>query len=250
MAKTDDEVLIEHAQRCWNAEAENAERLKGRTNLLGTVIVAVASLGLYRVDWFYNPEFVPTVPLWAACTIKTLLILALALFLLALAALFLRSKEERRAEKRAISASELLSLSKKDAEGAIARNVARRVYTAYLELQDRNGIRQGKIQAAMRWFGPGSSSWSWLSWCMLDRVSRLFPQRGLIMETIKAPELTHNETITTKALISDLAERSKRDRRASHRHYNRVRRTWIERLVLAMFGKSTDDAPRQDASIG
>lgn len=45
------EPLITHADRCWNAEREVADRISREQHLTVTVLIAMIGLGLFQFDW-------------------------------------------------------------------------------------------------------------------------------------------------------------------------------------------------------
>lgn len=72
--------LIEHAQRCWQAEVENSERLSRKSRSLFTVVVALAGLGLFRIEWAMGAEQASRVsPDYMVYFVKFLISLALIL---------------------------------------------------------------------------------------------------------------------------------------------------------------------------
>ncbi|HEY8668479.1 MAG TPA: hypothetical protein VIL86_17660 [Tepidisphaeraceae bacterium] len=56
-----DEVLIEHANRCWEAERENAQRLTNRETLILSAIAAIAGIAAYQIQLFRAKEDVAVV---------------------------------------------------------------------------------------------------------------------------------------------------------------------------------------------
>src|ERR1051325_9244215 len=76
-----DQVLVDHAVRCWDAERENANRLSSRGTLVLSALAALFGLGLFRIDWFRGAADVSRVPLpWCVWLVKSFLALALVFF--------------------------------------------------------------------------------------------------------------------------------------------------------------------------
>lgn len=49
------ELMIEHAERLWKAESENAVRLSAKISYFTSFLVALFGLGLFKIEW-YRPE--------------------------------------------------------------------------------------------------------------------------------------------------------------------------------------------------
>lgn len=80
MAETT-QALIDHARLAWDAERENADRLKDKRRVLLTILAAMFGLGLYKFEWFYDPDHAPRVRSEAVLlTIKSCLTIALLVF--------------------------------------------------------------------------------------------------------------------------------------------------------------------------
>lgn len=74
----DDDTLIEHAERMWEAEVENARRLSQRVNLLFSVMAALFGLGLFKIEWYRKADEISRInSVWAECLVRTLLIIAI-----------------------------------------------------------------------------------------------------------------------------------------------------------------------------
>jgi hypothetical protein len=85
--KSPNETLIEHADRMWQAERENAGRIADRINILAGGTIALLGIGLFNVDWLVDVESVPLLHPFFTGTIHALLLLALLLFARALVVL-------------------------------------------------------------------------------------------------------------------------------------------------------------------
>jgi hypothetical protein len=90
-----DPDLIAHTVRCWQAECENAERLSRKIGLLVSVLAILFGLGLYKIEWTYDPRHFsriqPEIVLWI---VKTLLAFALLCFLIGLTSGLTRIRRE------------------------------------------------------------------------------------------------------------------------------------------------------------
>jgi hypothetical protein len=147
-----DAAMLDHAVRMWKAECDNAERIEGRTRLLGGAVFAVLGLGLYRVDWFYDPDLASRVywPL-AECLIKSLLVLGLLCLVMGLLVLFLH----RGVQRLTRTSSELLAFRPEDQGKAVRRVAYNRTYDAAMDLQARNLERWERLDRGQVWLQRG-----------------------------------------------------------------------------------------------
>jgi hypothetical protein len=76
-----EQVLVDHAVRCWQAECENAARLSARATLFLSAMAALFGLGLYRIEWFRSINDRSRMRWeWSIWSVKCLLSLALFIF--------------------------------------------------------------------------------------------------------------------------------------------------------------------------
>jgi len=152
-----DQVLVDHAVRCWDSERENANRLSSRATLLLSALAALFGLGLFRIDWFRGEKDVCRVESAAIVwTIKGLLILALVTF----GSAFFRimGRRGKRKENEKPHASDSLGLPASIiTDGPPVGDDARRmvfvrVYRAFSELQTRNALRKTALDQGQQWF--------------------------------------------------------------------------------------------------
>jgi len=86
--KPADELLAEHAARCWETETKNADELAFRENLILSAIAVLLGIGLYQIEWYKNSEsrvIQSDVALWF---IKGFLLAGMAFFLTTFLGLF------------------------------------------------------------------------------------------------------------------------------------------------------------------
>jgi hypothetical protein len=152
-----DEVLVEHAVRCWDSERENANRLSSRGTLLLSALAALFGLGLFRIDWFRGEKDVSRISsLTAIWAIKILMSLGLVMFGLAFFQIMGRSSS-RKKQSRA-NASDYLSLPQSIiTKGPPAGDEARklvfvRIYRAFSDLQVRNSLRKKSLDLGQQLF--------------------------------------------------------------------------------------------------
>lgn len=136
--------LIEHADRCWEAERENADRVFSRRRSVATAIVVVLGLGLYKIEWYRDAEASPVLAEgWAIWTVKTLLILSIILFARALYVLFWSTTAER-------TASYKLAFRRADRNKPPDATIMKRTYSAYLDLRRQNAEEWDKLHRGER----------------------------------------------------------------------------------------------------
>jgi hypothetical protein len=149
-----DDVWLAHAERCWQAERENADRVDRRTNLISAAVFALLGLGLYRVEWFGGATDVARVQSWLVVVmIKALLIAALGCFSWALGVLHLFGPRTAHAGPR--TASALLEIIEGDKHLRSRRVAFVRTYRAAEDLRRRNDRRWQKLDKAQKWFQIG-----------------------------------------------------------------------------------------------
>jgi len=147
-------MLVEHAERCWQAERENAERLSKRATLLLSAVAALLGIGLFRLDWHIPPDHVSAIhPPWLRWAVRILLGIGALLATVA----FFRTLSVRRVgkrERRRAFASNNLALAISDIVNP-PQNAKRtrqlvfvRIYKAYLDLQKRNAREKRRLDHA------------------------------------------------------------------------------------------------------
>ena len=156
-----DESLLEHAERYWQAQCDNATRLTLRGNLTMAALGAMFGLGLYRIEWFRGfRDQLRFECAWAAYGVKIALIISLVLFAFSFI-LMIRSSRLRFAEtwraafgngkddhqlygrasdELRFTAEQIKTLTKKDEVSARVMVFAR-VYRAADDLRKRNILR-------------------------------------------------------------------------------------------------------------
>lgn len=150
--------LIEHANRCWLAETENAQRQVVRVNLMLTVTVALFGLGLFRIEWLRSADAVLNIPPVAAVMIKIFLWLGVLYLVLAIKPL-----GRRREPPRTLHASEALTNIPNDiiSDAAKADSIETRtaifwaLWDGVLDLQSRNTKRSEDIDEANKLVAKG-----------------------------------------------------------------------------------------------
>jgi len=153
-----DDSLIDHADRCWKAECDNAERISKERHLLLTVLIAFFGFGLFKMEWLQalvsRTPLSPPYGQVVAATIAVLLIVAAFCFMRALFSL-----DHKPAKK---SASAYLSLPTRAylPEGGIDQNAQKRLafartYRAYQQLQERNEEARLRLSDAWSLFATG-----------------------------------------------------------------------------------------------
>ena len=156
-----DPLLVKHAERCWNAERENAERLGRRLNLVLSAAAALFGLGLFRIEWFRSQDEISVLPPRVAVLIKLLLLISLVAFAFAFYKLFRTTRSIRDENDHVLQASDRLRLSESvlsspptDPDG-VRRLVFARVYRAYIDLRDRNIEKRERLEKGQQWFITG-----------------------------------------------------------------------------------------------
>lgn len=71
------QVLLDHLQRCFQAEEENSRRHADSTRLVVTALVAFLAVGLFRFGLSNLPGDMVTSPVWAGHIVRLLLILGI-----------------------------------------------------------------------------------------------------------------------------------------------------------------------------
>jgi hypothetical protein len=150
----DDDALVDHARRMWDAESENASRLSQRVNLSLTVIAALFGLGLFKIEWYRRESDVLRVETsWVLWVVKGLLIVGVTLLGIALWRLLVRPPPD---PEQADHASALLLLPQEFLEAPgkskpyLRKVVFARTYKAASELHRRNLEEAGRIKVAQR----------------------------------------------------------------------------------------------------
>jgi hypothetical protein len=151
-----DEILVDHAVRCWGSERENANRLSSRSTLLLSALAALFGLGLFRIDWFRGEKDISRVNAsWAVWAIKILLSLGLVLF--GWAFVRIMGRKGRRAAVNPHSAdllglpASIITVGPPVGDDA-RRMVFIRVYRAYSDLKGRNATRKKALDQGQQVF--------------------------------------------------------------------------------------------------
>lgn len=88
------EEWLKHAQRCWDAERENAERLNDRRRQIYTGSAALLTLGLFSVQWLRNPTDVSNIRWeWVIWFIRGLNASSIVCFALSVAGLLVKRQD-------------------------------------------------------------------------------------------------------------------------------------------------------------
>lgn len=150
-------VLIEHAVRCWDAERENAERLVSRMKTMSAISGVMLGVGLYRVEWLYNPTFKSAVRYdcvtWMIRFLLATAVVSLAAALFAAAGRTKRKKRPNSSWHLAIGESSFKSPPQSEEEASLV--IWERVHHAHLSLMRRNAELDEKLRWSMRvlWVG-------------------------------------------------------------------------------------------------
>jgi len=154
-----DDSLLQHADRCWKAECENAERISKERHLALTILLAFLGVGLFKVEWLQ--AVVSTGALGRHWLGKTMLgfesislVGAIVYFVMALFSLAHRPERT--------TASAHLSLPKEAylPAGALSADEQKRLafartYRAYQVLQSKNEQSRERLSDAWTRFGIG-----------------------------------------------------------------------------------------------
>ena len=154
MAKKFDAVLIAHADRAWQAEVVNAERITKERHLALTLIVAFLGVGLFKADWLHFVFSHLANNGWARVPVASLLISACLFLLAALVALVQQPSGSSASARMSLPATAY------DPSGVLSANDQRRLvfartYRAYQDLQSRNERSRVRLGVAWLLFGIG-----------------------------------------------------------------------------------------------
>lgn len=139
------DAAIEHADRWWRAECENANRLAGQVNFMLTGLVALVGLGLFRIEWRRREDDVSMIsPVWAIIVIRAFLTLAILAFVWSFWRLRPTDRRDRTLQSEKLQLPERLFL--KPGRSRLAVFVT--VYRASLGLWGRNVAKLRRIEAA------------------------------------------------------------------------------------------------------
>ena len=150
-------VLLEHSVRCWENECDNAARLVDRIKLVSAMAAAILGLGLFKIEWFYDPSHTSRVRYdWVMWIIRGLLVFAL----MSLAWSFWRILRRQRRRSVATASWHMLIPRASHADNihdsADATLIAtERVHRATLSLMRRNARMDQRLRASLRWFFAG-----------------------------------------------------------------------------------------------
>lgn len=169
--------LIDHADRLWRAECDNAERAISRSDKMTTGLVALVGLGLFRIEWYRSSADVPTMMPTAALAVKILLIAAVLCFVISMAMLRGRWKKRTNIERTNIERTNneriepilqsmrlklptetLHKVDSSSSSEAVNLAVFTRTYSAAVNLQKRNIRKFRRIARATIPFGMGIAS--------------------------------------------------------------------------------------------
>lgn len=147
-----DPMLIEHVVRFWEAERENAARIASKQQLISAGIIGLLGLGLYKIDWYADPDALlrATNPI-AIWIVKSCLIGSTGLFAWSLWILWGGSAKEERGS----TASRWLRLTDSDMKRTSSRVVLSRTHRAAAELQERNRLHWERLRDSQMWFVIG-----------------------------------------------------------------------------------------------
>jgi len=147
------DTLVEHADRLWQAERENAARIEARVQLVGGGSVALLGLGCFAFEWQYYAPSSPVCPVWATIAIHLLLALSLIFFALSLGRLYAESPSAK--ENVPVTATESMELKESDAGKPIKAIVWAKTYRAYLDLKRRNARQRFRLWKGQQLFSFG-----------------------------------------------------------------------------------------------
>lgn len=154
-----DDSLVAHAERCWKAECENAERISKERHLALTILLAFLGVGLFKVEWLQAVVSAGALGRhWLGTTVlgfeSVALVGAIVYFVMALFSLAHRPERT--------TASAHLSLPKEAylPAGALSadeqkRLVFARTYRAYQVLQSKNEQSRERLSDAWTRFTIG-----------------------------------------------------------------------------------------------
>lgn len=171
-----DDCLIDHAERCWKAECDNADRISKERHLILTVLIAFLGAALFKLDWLQatisRSDIGGPPGTCVAVTVCVLLVAALICFILALSSL------AHKPSKATASAHLQLPTAAYTPAGGMAQTKQKRLafartYRAFQELQRRNEKNRGELSDAWSRFATaialvvlvlaiyiGSKTWS------------------------------------------------------------------------------------------
>jgi hypothetical protein len=151
-------VWLEHADRCWEAERENAERLNDRKRQILTASAALFGLGLYSVQWLRDPKNVSNIR-WDCIAVAIRGTLALSLFFFGLSLVRMMVRRASTAAGNTSTASnslellpsEIGKLQGMDEDSSRLRAFAL-TYGAFIDLKQRNAKTAKRLEAAQQFF--------------------------------------------------------------------------------------------------
>lgn len=149
--KTHNDTLVEHGDRLWNAECENATRIAAKIQLLIGGVVAALGFGFFGIQWLFETPSAPVCPPWATLAIHIMLFAVVLNFGLALIALGRRRDEGPHACSK-------MELQTEDAGQSIKNVVVIRTFDAYFDLKLRNERERLRLREGQEWFAWGVAS--------------------------------------------------------------------------------------------
>ncbi len=155
-----DDSLLEHAERCWKAECENAERITKERHLALTILAAILGFGFFKIEWLKGMiTRIDLTPAWSkavAVVIGIFLVGALVYFVWALFSLAHKAERQTASSHLNLPARAYYPPGVNDAETQ-RRMAFARTYRAYQELQIRNAKARKSLSSAWTRFGFGIS---------------------------------------------------------------------------------------------
>jgi Ca2+/Na+ antiporter len=152
-SKTANDVLIEHADRMWQSECENAARLANQIQVLAGGTIALLGLGLFGFKWLAEAPSKPVLNTSVTIILTCLLTISLLLFVAVLISLYSRehrpsqqeSESEGSGRQAPVASAEWLEITGDDAEKPTKTIVFKKTYWAYTDLKQRNANQRLKL---------------------------------------------------------------------------------------------------------
>lgn len=144
------DVLVDHADRLWQAAVEDASRLANRGQLIAGAMIALLGLGFFSFVWLQQTPVIPMCAWWVTTIIHLLLIAAVLHFAFSLARLYYRPNPTN------YRASDLMEINQDaDIGRSIRWLVFWKTYNAYLDLASRNDRERKELRRGQELFSRG-----------------------------------------------------------------------------------------------
>lgn len=147
------EVLIDHANRLWMSECENAARIARRSQILTAGGLGVLGLGFFSFAWRYSTTSAPMLHPAVTIALHIVLIAAVGAIGRSLSVIYLRPKGYASRG----TALEVMEVTQSDLGKPTRQMVFGKTYRAYLELKRRNNEMWFRLKRGQSWYVIGVS---------------------------------------------------------------------------------------------